>query len=274
MPLLLWQSSSVDEPQIENEPSEPRQRRRARLRQHVTTHGVAIVFGFAIIDLVIRVTISYLTSDPASQGIRSFATSPGMGGVAALCAAIIAFMAVRYQLDHQKTVAREDAWWKSFVWATDRTLPMDGSPTHMPLEWSMALLTPIATEARSDFQKRAAAGVASQVIEMMTTANEAREVEASDPSQLENSPATDVSRSPRSLPESQPPGREAATAPRANVPEGEASRAARQSIERYVAETRDTPARSFIAEQIVDAFKARNVLQNIARRNGLSALHS
>lgn len=134
----------------------------------------------------------------------------------------------------------------------------------------MALLTPIATEARSDFQKRAAAGVASQVIEMMTTANEAREVEASDPSQLENSPATDVSRSPRSLPESQPPGREAATAPRANVPEGEASRAARQSIERYVAETRDTPARSFIAEQIVDAFKARNVLQNIARRNGLS----
>lgn len=123
-----------------------------------------VVLVLGAVDIVVRLAIEYLTSDPASEGLRTFLTSPGAGGLAAVCAATIAYMAVRAQLRHNKRVDLESSWWKSFEWVIERALPLDGSTTAMPEDWSLNLLTPMLGEATTDFQRRALRGIVDRVM--------------------------------------------------------------------------------------------------------------
>jgi len=126
--------------------------------------AVLLIGLLALLDVGIRAVFAYLTSETAGEGLRTFMTSPGMGGVAAVIAASIAFFAVFVQVKQSRRAARDEAWWTSFEWTTDRAVPPNPAFKPLPVGLSFDLLTKIKIEAESSFQRQ----TVDSVIESMT----------------------------------------------------------------------------------------------------------
>ena len=255
----------MNEPHVDDEPPAPRIRPWAPAWRSVLAHLAAIVVVIIIVDVIVRVLIACLTSDTASQGFRTFLTSPGMGGVSAVGAACIAFAAVYLQLTHRKVVAREEAWWKSFEWATERALPMDNERGHMPRIWSIDLLTPMVSEATTDFQRRAAGGVTSRLADLLIAESESAPQEPADqePIEVDIAPA-----SPQGIPARWRRLEQELATYREDLKQYLPSTEAQATLERYVEASRDTQARSASAEDLLYRLRAEDGIQQIAARRG------
>jgi hypothetical protein len=102
----------------------------------------------------------------AGAWISDFAKSPGMAGIFALVAALIAFWGIQRQvtqsrrtLNHQQDVEQDRAWWTRFEWAAERAAP--ANPTDERLPWAAVVSTfdALASSARDDIQRRAVGAI-------------------------------------------------------------------------------------------------------------------
>ena len=129
----------------------------------------------------------------AGAWISDFAKSPGMAGLFAMVAALVALGGIAHQvsqarnaLEHQREVEQDRAWWTRFEWAAARAVPPDRSET--PLPWPAVLSTfdALASSARDDVQKRAVGAIVEVAASRPHAATVAR-TEAGEPGQ----PSTD-----------------------------------------------------------------------------------
>lgn len=186
--------------------------------------------------------------------LSDFAKSPGLAGMSALIAAVIAFIGISRQvrvsrvsvemartsaleaqthaqesLEHQRAVEQDRAWWKTFEWASSRAIPSDKSAEPLPYVAVLNTFQALADSATDDVQRAAIAGV------MDVAAKRAGETIAADGSS--DSDGVD----------------------------GDATEQLRSALSAYVATTANTPARSRAAEyQLYEL----DVLKALARVEG------
>ncbi len=70
-----------------------------------------------------------------------FALSPGLGGLAAVLAASIAYAGLRRAVHQQREAARKQQWWDRARWALDLTLADDSARREVGFEMLDALAT-------------------------------------------------------------------------------------------------------------------------------------
>ena len=100
-----------------------------------------ITTAVGLVSAVVSASIVLAIDRPnrASLGewISDFAKSPGLSGLCAIAAAVLAFWGIHRQvavsregLAHQREVEMKRAWWERFEWAASRAVPAskDGVP--------------------------------------------------------------------------------------------------------------------------------------------------
>lgn len=100
------------------------------------------------------------------QYVQDFVKSPGLGGLAALTAAIIAYQGIKGQirtsrdaLTSQQIADQANRWWATFQWTADRALPLGADDVPIPKPVAIATLTELATTARDHAQSIACSGL-------------------------------------------------------------------------------------------------------------------
>ena len=111
-----------------------------------------VAFG---VDASARATIAYFTSVSANQDVKTFLTSPGAAGSAALAGATIAAIAVSLQLRQNRTVEHRKSWWNTFEWTVEKTFSEDQRRS-LPIAWALEILSEMVNDSTADLnQKRA-----------------------------------------------------------------------------------------------------------------------
>lgn len=113
-----------------------------------------------------------------------FLKSPGLAGMCALVAALIAFIGIsrqvrvsresvelsgrsaaqaqinaQHSLEHQRAAEQDRAWWNTFEWASSRAIPSDKSAEPLPYVAVLKTFQALAGSAIDDVQRAAIAGV-------------------------------------------------------------------------------------------------------------------
>ncbi|MFJ4175395.1 hypothetical protein [Microbacterium sp. NPDC089696] len=100
------------------------------------------------------------------QFVQDFVKSPGLGGIAALVAAMIAYRGIKGQVEtsraalaSQQAAEEADRWWTTFQWTADRALPSVKLDVPLPEPVAIATLKELAVTATDDAQQIACAGL-------------------------------------------------------------------------------------------------------------------
>lgn len=98
--------------------------------------------------------------------LGEFVRSPGAAGLAAVIAAVIAFIGISNQvrasrqvLEHQRLAAAADTWWGRFEWFSDRAFPADERRQPFPDAVAVSILERLAETASDDVQESAWQGM-------------------------------------------------------------------------------------------------------------------
>jgi hypothetical protein len=112
--------------------------------------------------------LAWATANPAGLGkwLRSFAQSPGPAAIAAVFAASVAYAGIRSNrrtaaaaLTQQKSAADADAWWATFEWASERSIPARPEDKPLPTAVTARTLERLAEVATSAVQEAACSGM-------------------------------------------------------------------------------------------------------------------
>lgn len=138
----------------------------------------------AVIALALGALSTFAIDRPHAWGIGAwvsdFAKSPGMAGIFALAAAIIAFSGIRLQarhtkaaMDDQRLAAENRDWWTRFEWAAERAVP--ATDAGKALAWGAVVSTFDALDesARDGVQKTAIGAIVEVAGERERLAREA-----------------------------------------------------------------------------------------------------
>lgn len=203
--------------------------------------GTAVAAGTASAVAVLAIDRPHRWG--AGVWLSDFAKSPGMAGLFALIAALVALGGILHQvtqarkaLRHQQVVEEDRAWWTRFEWAAGRAVPAD--PSDDPLPWAAVLSTfeALASNARDEVQQTAVGAIMDVAAKNSTPRTEDNE---SDPA----SPPTEASH-------------------------------ALSALRTYVGTTADTPAQSTAVQallyeaEVMDAL-ARHFPDNVVVRTGV-----
>ena len=100
------------------------------------------------------------------QFVQDFVKSPGLGGLAALGAAALAYRGIRGQiqtsrdaLENQQNADKASRWWATFQWTADRALPSGAEDVALPKPVAITTLQELATTATDDAQRIACSGL-------------------------------------------------------------------------------------------------------------------
>ena len=125
--------------------------------------SIWIIILTAAVSAAITWSITIATARPHTWGIgiwiSDFAKSPGLAGVLAVVAALIAFVGLRTQLAHQRRAETNRAWWERFQWASSRALPADPGHDALPYEAIVNTFTALAESASDQVQEGAVGAV-------------------------------------------------------------------------------------------------------------------
>ncbi len=147
-----------------------------------------LVLGVSVAAFLLGSALTFLVAREHRWGIgvwlSDFAKSSGFAGLCALAAATIAFIGISRQvrvsrdaLAHAETQASESrrhtqqvfehsqqadadrAWWESFQWASNRSIPASPAETPLPLVSIVRALDALARSASNEVQRGAISGV-------------------------------------------------------------------------------------------------------------------
>ncbi len=141
----------------------------------------------AAVDLMVRLALPSFDSSIWGPSLRRFLTSPGAGGAAAIIAATIGASALYVQLRHTRFKDKNQAWWSTFEWATERAVPSKQDNNAVPISLSVNVLNSLQESANDTLQLRACGGFVDHIVAQA----ESEEPASSDSSQpLLQKPAT------------------------------------------------------------------------------------
>ena len=99
------------------------------------------------------------------EGFGRFIVSPGFGGLAALLAAVLVFIAAQQRNAHDSREAvraaekdRQERWWEALTWIYDRA-SAERSEARLTGELALDLLERLYDEAHTDLEVQAVAGL-------------------------------------------------------------------------------------------------------------------
>lgn len=135
-----------------------------------------ITTAVGLVSAVVSASIVLAIDRPnrASLGewISDFAKSPGLSGLCAIAAAVLAFWGIHRQvavsregLAHQREVEMKRAWWERFEWAASRAVPASKDGVPLPYDVILNTLTSLLDTATDEVQRvtiRAVAEVAAE----------------------------------------------------------------------------------------------------------------
>ncbi|MDD2857192.1 MAG: hypothetical protein PHU75_00800 [Candidatus Nanopelagicales bacterium] len=111
--------------------------------------------------------------------LGEFVRSPGAAGLAAVIAAVIAFVGISNQvrvsrqlLEHQRLAAAADKWWGRFEWFSDRAFPPDTRQQPFPDAVAVSILERLADTATDDVQGSAWKGMLDELRTRMADTEE------------------------------------------------------------------------------------------------------
>jgi hypothetical protein len=140
--------------------------RHRRLRQISVLWLIPVFAAAATLGAYLALALATADLEGLGQWLRDFAKSPGAAAFAALIAAGIAFGGISKQvsvsraaLAQQAEVARSDAWWAMFEWASSRAIPPRHEDQPLPTTVTISTLERLADVATSNVQEAACAGV-------------------------------------------------------------------------------------------------------------------
>lgn len=121
--------------------------------------GVGLLLGAAAAAMALVFGVGTAHVENIGQYVQEFFKSSGFGGLAALCAAIIAFIGIRRQITSQQQTGQANRWWATFQWTADRALPSGPDDVPLPKSVAVATLEELAVTATDDAQKIACSGL-------------------------------------------------------------------------------------------------------------------
>lgn len=139
-------------------------RRRAGWKLTGVIVATALIAGTTAAAAVIAIDRPHRVG--AGAWISDFVKSPGMAGLFALIAALIAFWGIHRQvsqsrrtLDHQQAVEQDRSWWTRFEWAAERAVPTSTTDVRLPWAAVVSTFDALASSARDDVQRRAVGAI-------------------------------------------------------------------------------------------------------------------
>jgi len=91
-------------------------------------------------------------------GIGRFLISPGFGGLAALTAALLAFMVARRNAAQEREAARQERWWASLTWVYDRATT-EREEARLPGAVALTMMARLFDEAHTDLEVQGAGSI-------------------------------------------------------------------------------------------------------------------
>jgi hypothetical protein len=152
-------------------------KRKWRVRRYLARAGLLGLTVGVVLGVLFAVKHDAIF-DPTRLGmfLVDFAKSAGLGGIATLCAALIAVNGVGGQVIQARRIASEararelqtakDAdWWKSFEWTTARVFRQtNGQEADLDEELSYELVTSLQSRARTTEQKSTCGALLNQIV--------------------------------------------------------------------------------------------------------------
>lgn len=146
-------------PQLEHRTREPR----ARL-------AAAILVGTAVTSAAVTAALILLIDRPHRWGmgvwLSDFAKSPGLAGVCAVGAALLALFGILRQVETTRRAQRAQqdseqrrAWWTSFEWVAARAVPIKPDDHPLPYDAVLSSLTALSESASDAVQQRAVGAI-------------------------------------------------------------------------------------------------------------------
>ena len=125
-----------------------------------TAVGLASAVVFAVVSASIVLAIDRPNRASLGEWISDFAKSPGLAGLCAIAAAVLAFWGIHRQvavsrkgLAHQREVEMKRAWWERFEWAASRAVPASKDGIPLPYDVILNTLTSLLDTATDEVQR-------------------------------------------------------------------------------------------------------------------------
>ena len=125
-----------------------------------TAVGLASAVVFAVVSASIVLAIDRPNRASLGECISDFAKSPGLAGLCAIAAAVLAFWGIHRQvavsrkgLAHQREVEMKRAWWERFEWAASRAVPASKDGIPLPYDVILNTLTSLLDTATDEVQR-------------------------------------------------------------------------------------------------------------------------
>ncbi len=132
------------------------------------------------VGAVIAIWIGAAREGDVRTWLGEFVRSPGAAGLAAVIAAVIAFIGISNQvrvsrqvLEHQRLAAAADTWWGRFEWFSDRAFPADERRQPFPDAVAVSILERLADTATDDVQESAWQGMLDELRTRISDAEKA-----------------------------------------------------------------------------------------------------
>lgn len=145
--------------------------------------GAGVALGVAA--LVVGAGTGHI--ETFGQFVQDFVKSPGLGGIAALVAAMIAYRGIKGQVEassaalaSQQRAERAARWWTTFQWTADRALPSGEADVPLPKPVAISTLQELALTATDDAQEIACAGLVDALLTTPDVASDLATEEADD----------------------------------------------------------------------------------------------
>lgn len=132
----------------------------------LVTWAILLIVGAYLVDLCVRIAIHRAGLDTLGAWWGRFLISPAVGGLAALVAAIIGASMLWKQLQHTKEKDFDSAWWEKFEWTTDRAYPSVQTEQAIPHGLATTILQTLADTATDDLQRLACGGFMDHLYEL------------------------------------------------------------------------------------------------------------
>lgn len=137
-----------------------------------TAVGLASAVVFAVVSASIVLAIDRPNRASLGEWISDFAKSPGLAGLCAIAAAVLAFWGIHRQvavsrkgLAHQREVEMKRAWWERFEWAASRAVPASKDGIPLPYDVILNTLTSLLDTATDEVQRVTIRAVAEEAAE-------------------------------------------------------------------------------------------------------------
>lgn len=128
------------------------------------------------------------------QFVQDFVKSPGLGGIAALGAAMIAYRGIKGQVEtsraalaSQQAAEKATRWWTTFQWTADRAFPSGTQDVPLPKPVAIGTLEELAVTATDDAQRIACAGLVDALLTAQDAVPDAATDEADDEGRIPRS---------------------------------------------------------------------------------------